>query len=95
MKFVLVIALSAPMFCLPALAETGPTYSAMLPAGAGDPDAITCFQPKTKVGWHLPPQPLCRTNATWARFHKYQMFAPASSPSAEYSNNGTPQLATH
>jgi len=78
MRLILAIALSAPMLCLPAMAETGQNYSANLPTGAGDPDAITCFQPKTAVGWHLPAPPVCRTNATWLRYRRTYPAEPAN-----------------
>jgi hypothetical protein len=46
--------------------------------GAGDPNAVTCFQPVAKVvGTHLPQQPVCRTNATWARYRKTYAAQPA------------------
>jgi len=94
MKLTLAITLFAPMLCAQAMADTGPTYSANLPTGAGDPDAITCFQPGTKVGWHLPQQPVCRTNATWARYRKSYMDKPDPAASPVYYN-AAPQLSNH
>jgi len=91
MRIILTIALSAPMFCVPALAETVPEAPKVYletPAGKGDPNAISCRAPQAMTGTLTRGPAACALNSVLALYRKAGMDVAADGIHAVYKSGG-------
>ena len=70
MRRILIIVPCALALCIPALAQTVESYPGA-PEYVGNPDTVYCRMPRMMPGSRI--QPVCMTNAEWARYPGYGM----------------------